>query len=63
MAATITLPSLADSDYAGRFVQLTIGTGDIGLNKWGWWVNTGTGELLQVRNVAGTLYAVEANQL
>ena len=63
MAANITLPSLSDSDYAGRFEQLTIGTGDIGLNMWGWWLNTGNGELLQVRNLSNTLYAVEANTL
>ena len=61
MAANITLPSL--NDYAGRFEQPTIGTGDIGLNMWGWWLNTGDGELLQVRNLSNVLYAVEANTL
>ena len=52
-----------DTDYVGRFEQATIGTGDIGLNKWGWWWNTTTSKLFSVRNRAGVLYGVESNPL
>ena len=51
------------SDYAGRFEGLTIGTGDIGLNKWGWWYDTTNSRLVLVRNRAGSLFGVEANPL
>jgi len=51
------------SDYAGRFEGLTIGTGDISLNKWGWWYDTTNSRLVLVRNRAGTLFGVEANPL
>jgi len=50
-------------DYAGRFEQASIGTGDITLNKWGWWWDTINSKLYTVRNRAGTLYAIEANPL
>jgi hypothetical protein len=53
----------AAADYAGRFEQATIGTGDIGTNRWGWWWNTTTSKLFHVRNRAGTLYAVELTQI
>jgi hypothetical protein len=53
----------AASDYAGRFELASIGTGDITLNKWGWWWDTNNSQLYMVRNRAGTLYAVEVNPL
>ena len=51
------------SDYAGRFSGPSIGTGDIGLNKWGWWWNTTESKLILVRNVGGALFGVEATPL
>ncbi len=53
----------AAADYAGRFELASIGTGDITLNMWGWWFDTGTAQLYIVRNRAGVLYAVEVTTL
>jgi hypothetical protein len=50
-------------DYAGRFEAASISTGDIGLNKWGWWWDTVNSRLVLVRNRAGVLYAVETTTL
>jgi hypothetical protein len=47
------------TDYAGRFEGATIGTGDIPLNKWGWWYDTVNSRLLAVRNRSNVLYFVE----
>lgn len=59
-----TSATIADAaDYAGRFEQASIGTGDIGTNKWGWFFDTGSGELFLVRNRAGVLYSVEVNPI
>jgi hypothetical protein len=49
------------TDYAGRFEGASIGTGDIPLNKWGWWWDTVNLKLLAVRNRAGVLHKVEAD--
>ena len=51
------------ADYAGRFEGPTIGTGDIGLNKWGWWYDTTNSRLLLVRNRSGVLFAVQGTPL
>lgn len=48
------------ADYAGRFEGASISTGDIPLNKWGWWWDTVNLRLLAVRNRAGVLHKVEA---
>lgn len=61
MAANINL--LSDHDYAGRFEQATLGTGDVTLDKWAWWYRTTDGQLFHVRNRGGVLYAVEVNPL
>ena len=51
--------ALTAGDYAGRFEQASIGTGDIGTNKWGWWWDTVNSRMFLVRNRAGVLYFVE----
>jgi hypothetical protein len=51
------------TDYAGRFEQASIGTGDIGVNKWGWWWDTVNSRMIQVRNRANVLYCVELDQI
>ena len=53
------------SDYAGKFEGISIGTGDIGDGKWGWWFDTASvpNRMLHIRNRGGTLYATEANPL
>jgi hypothetical protein len=51
------------TDYAGRFESASIGTGDITLDKWGWWWDTANFKLYNVRNRGGVLYAVEATPL
>ena len=61
MAASANISDI--TDYAGRFEQASIGTGDIGLDLWGWWYDTVNLQLYVVRNRANTLYAVEANPL
>lgn len=53
----------AAADYAGRFEGVSIGTGDIGTDKWGWWYDTTNTKLYMVRNYSGALYAVETNPL
>ena len=49
-----------DVDYAGIFEGPTIGTGDITLNKWGWWYRTTDGKMFLVRNRTNVLKLVEA---
>jgi hypothetical protein len=61
-AATWTTVSDA-TDYAGRFEAASIGTGDIGLNKWGWWWDTVNSRMIQVRNRLNVLYCVELDQI
>jgi hypothetical protein len=51
------------ADYAGRFEAATVTTGDIGLNKWGWWYNTSTSQLFIVRNRGGVLFCVETDEM
>jgi len=58
MAANANIPD--SSDYAGRFEQAAIGTGDIADTLWGWWWDTINLKLFIVRNRGNVLYAVEA---
>jgi hypothetical protein len=48
------------TDYAGRFEGASVGTGDIPLNKWGWWYDTVNSLLFEVRNRDNILHFVEA---
>lgn len=57
----VSLDFAAATDYAGRFEQASIGTGDIGTDKWGWWYDTVNSQLYLVRNRSGTLFYVETN--
>lgn len=64
--ATAAQIASAATDYAGRFEIGSvpgITTAEIPTNRWGWWFNTDTGELLLVRNRSGVLYAVQASPL
>lgn len=61
MVAKANIPDA--TDYAGRFEQASISTGDITLDLWGWWWDTINLKLFIVRNRGGVLYAVEANPL
>lgn len=58
MAASANISDI--TDYAGRFEQASISTGDITLNLWGWWWDTVNLKLFLVRNRGNVLYAVEA---